>query len=485
MQLWNCAGMLRRGSPRAAMKRSGSKDSLEALDVTGIDLLENTGLLKRQKPEDQASAGAALPTFVWSRRGSFGGTTSDDSAGMPHSTSCPDLEFIAAETKREMRLAKNREAARLRRLRKRSRVETLSAKVQDLEDVLAILENHSWESEGGEKVSEASGYDINRDVHIQWHGSPVDRGYYAAMQLQARRALAAQQASHTTIMVAHEDNEALVALARARLYGTDNPALVEGLAALGMTEEQVWSRRSFACLHNPQCRSGEMQAHAILLLEGQVSSLRGGLDGVSAVVAGVVRSTEPVVDCTVPGPPVSRRGSRSSFSSLDSAASDRPRPDASLLHFPIVDVLCKKFQTCGAPAEQLAAFYAFSCQNGRSIAGLPLPTEGRGTTKVSSSGGGALFNPHPAIVPPTALVVPVTPPRTPVAAIAPPTALVVPVTPPRTPVGVPTAPDVPGLSTPTRVQVPPVSPALHTSMSEVFSELDVGLSTPPPEELEH
>lgn len=92
---------------------------------------------KRSKPEEDVG------NFVWTRRGSIAGDVSDGSAAsftrLPSSSSLTSLVGAAdgvqdeeEEAKRARRLARNRESARLRRMRKRTRVEDLTAKVRAL-----------------------------------------------------------------------------------------------------------------------------------------------------------------------------------------------------------------------------------------------------------------------------------------------------------------------------------------------------------------
>lgn len=104
------------------------------VDADGDTPEGQTAAMKKQKPVEE------LPYFVWTQGGSVAGDVSDDSVGSARfglSSSCSNLELLAGssvvemdeEAKRERRLAKNREAARIRRLRKRTRIDELSAKV--------------------------------------------------------------------------------------------------------------------------------------------------------------------------------------------------------------------------------------------------------------------------------------------------------------------------------------------------------------------
>lgn len=152
-------------SPKAGLKRGSSfGDVNEPLGPPAMPALPAESL-KRQKPHDKQMSG-----FIWSakRQASIGGDSaedmSDDSTAAaavtqpqraPRSASTASLQSLAAvdvsaatgqanDVKKEQRLARNREAARLRRLRSRARLEMLTAKVRDLESAVAAAERFTW-----------------------------------------------------------------------------------------------------------------------------------------------------------------------------------------------------------------------------------------------------------------------------------------------------------------------------------------------------
>jgi hypothetical protein len=199
----------------------------------------------------------------------------------------------------------------------------------------------------------------------------------------------------------------------------------------------------------------------------EVEILRSGLKDVAATVSAFSRPAS-APDATPVGTPDSRLGSvgsrrssrSSSMSSIDSAASDRPA-QMPTLQFLVVDFVLKQLHSTGLSAEQITTLHAFCTRNEAVISGLDMLVEppmlaGVPTRRVV---------PLPPQLPPS---IPSLPPH-PVA--VPPTATV-PASPKRTV----------NLSSVQTVMAPaalmPLSD-LHTSASTMFSELAVGLDTPP------
>jgi hypothetical protein len=123
--------------PRSVGGRVDATDMAPALQGR-LSVSKDDSSNKRARPQDHADS------FVWKRCPSTGSmlkgddASDDDEQSLASVASIPNFDDVGSvdpageldeAAKKELRLARNRESARLRRLRKRNRIDLLGAKV--------------------------------------------------------------------------------------------------------------------------------------------------------------------------------------------------------------------------------------------------------------------------------------------------------------------------------------------------------------------
>jgi hypothetical protein len=114
--------------------------------------------------------------------------------------------------------------------------------VKDVETMLKTVESFVW-GQPVEVLWDIATYDINRDSLATWSGSPSHTDFSTFLQGKIKRSAAFLVRYVQQLLAAQRDNHALVTLANAKLTGTTDPVLQEGLSVIGLTDDQVcWKR---------------------------------------------------------------------------------------------------------------------------------------------------------------------------------------------------------------------------------------------------
>ena len=238
----------------------------------------------------------------------------------------------------------------------------------DLETLVPALEAHAWGYGTLDSVLAASEYDLNRDGCASWEGAPSHKAYYSFLLDRCRRSLAALVASQRSVEGLHLETQALVDIANATLQGTEDAALQEGVALLGLSEQQVrFGLRSRARACVCVCSSTDAllvvvaslraQARQILSQSTAVAAESAALDKLSATLATVLASSSGAARSSAASPvggALTRRGSRNSLSALESASPTASGFGEPLYYqFPLVEAILKRFHVTGLTPDQV------------------------------------------------------------------------------------------------------------------------------------
>jgi hypothetical protein len=110
--------------------------------------------------------------------------------------------------------------------------------VKDIQTKLDAMESFVW-GQPTAVLSDIATFDVNRDSLPMWSGSPSHADFSTFLQAKIRWSASLLVRYSQQLLAAQRDNHALVTLANAKLTGTTDPVLLEGLSVIGLSEEQV------------------------------------------------------------------------------------------------------------------------------------------------------------------------------------------------------------------------------------------------------